>query len=187
MRLSAVEIGLGLVLAFGVMIWPDPLPLVKWGGLALGVGLIVWGAWGLQRDRASEVFVKTKWLPMWSLRLERADPWPLRRLIPLQEAVKIAYEQTHDTEAARVAESVNQDNVLGYYAHALFDGGSTLYGKHPPSRELEPIPGEENRRCRFSDDQSAIHRYAGDSNLYEDIHIKLSDLRRRIKELRELG
>ena len=187
MRMSAIEIGLGLLLAFGVMIWPDPLPLVKVGGLVLGAGLIVWGVWGLQRDRSNGVSVKTKWRPMWSLRFERADPWPLRRLIPMTEAVKIAYEQTRGYEAARYAESVNPDHVLSYYAHALFDGGSVLYGKHPPSRELEPIPDIENRRCRFSDDQSALQRHADDSNLYEDIHIKLSDLHRRIKELRALG
>jgi hypothetical protein len=107
--------------------------------------------------------------------------------VPFPEAALMAYEETRGTKAAAIAEGLNRDNVLGYYAHALFDGSTTLYGKHPPSRIIEPIPNEEKARCGFSDDQSALRRHGEDRNLYEDLQIRHSDLSRRIKELRELS
>ena len=112
---------------------------------------------------------------------EPDDPY-----IPLKEAATIAYEETRGTKAATIAEGLNRDHILGYYAYALFKG-STLYGKYPPSRKLEPVPKEEYGRCGFSDDYSSLRRHGEDQNLYEDLQIRRSDLLRRITELKDLS
>lgn len=104
--------------------------------------------------------------------------------VPLKEAATIAYEEMRGTKAGTIIEGLNKDDVLGYYAHALFNGKTTLYGNHPPSRKLEAIPNEEYGRCGFSDDQNALHRHGENRNLYENLQIKRSDLDRRIAELK---
>ena len=115
-----------------------------------------------------------------SLSVDDTDPY-----VSLHEAALTAYEETRGTKVATIAEGLNSDNVLGYYAHALFDGSTTLYGKHPPSRILEPIPNVERSRCGFSSDQSALRRHGVNRNLYEDLQIRRSDLLRRITELKD--
>ena len=105
-------------------------------------------------------------------------------LINLSEAVLIAYEETRGTKVATIAEGLNRDDILGYYAHALFDGKTTLYGNHPPSRKLEAVPNEEYGRCGFSDDKNALQRHGENRNLYENLKIKRSDVDRRIAELK---
>ncbi len=106
--------------------------------------------------------------------------------IDLHEAATVAYEETRGTKAATIAEGLTRDDILGHYAYALFKG-STLYGKHPPSRKLEPVPKEEYGRSGFSDDYSSLRRHGEDQNLYEDLQIRRSDLLRRITELKDLG
>lgn len=113
---------------------------------------------------------------------EGSDPY-----IPLKEAATIAYEETRGTKAAIIAEGPNPDDILGYYAYALFKGSTMLYGKHPPSRKLERVPKEEYGRCGFSDDYNSLRRHGKDRNLYEDLQIRRSDLSRRITELKDLG
>ncbi len=107
--------------------------------------------------------------------------------VPLKEAATTAYEETRGTKAAIIAEGLNRDDILGYYAYALFKGSKMLYGKHPPSRKLEPVPKEEYGRCGFSDDYSSLRRHGEDQNLYEDLQIRRSNLLRRITELKDLG
>jgi hypothetical protein len=41
--MSYVEVGIGIALTFAFLIWPSPPDPVKWGGLALGLGLIFHG------------------------------------------------------------------------------------------------------------------------------------------------
>ncbi len=113
---------------------------------------------------------------------EELDPY-----VSLKEAATIAYEETRGTKAATIAEGLNRDDILGYYAYALFKGSTILYGKHPPSRKLEPVPNDEYGRCGFSDDYSSLRRHGEDQNLYEDLQIRRSDLLRRITELKDLG
>ena len=107
-----------------------------------------------------------------------ADPY-----IPLKEAATIFYEETRGTRVAEIAERMTNGDVLGYYAHALFDGNTTLYGNYPPSRKLEAVPNEEYGRCGFSSDYNALRRWGRSQNLYEGLQIKRSDVDRRIAEL----
>ncbi len=109
---------------------------------------------------------------------------PSDSYISLEEAATIAYEETRGTRVAAIAERISDDNVLAYYAYALFNGTTTLYGNHPPSRKLEAIPNEERGRCGFSNDLQALRRHGKNRNLYENLQIKRSDLNRRIAELK---
>ena len=109
---------------------------------------------------------------------------PSDSYISLEEAATIAYEETRGTRVAAIAERISDDNVLAYYAYALFSGTTTLYGNHPPSRKLEPIPNEERGRCGFSNDLQALRRHGKNRNLYENLQIKRSDVNRRIAELK---
>lgn len=110
---------------------------------------------------------------------------PSDSYISLKEAATIAYEETRGTRVADIAERLSgDDNVLAYYAYALFSGTTTLYGNHPPSRKLEAIPNEERGRCGISNDLQALRRHGKNRNLYENLQIKRSDVERRISELK---
>ena len=143
---------------------PEIIELFQWG-LAAVIGLSVLGAYEFAKSRRNSPLVD-------------ADA-----LVPLKEAATIAYEETRGTRIAEIAERMTDGDVLGYYAHALFGGDTTLYGKHPPSRKLEAVPKEEYGRCGFSNDYSALRRHGKSRNLYEGLQVKRSDIDRRIAEL----
>ncbi len=184
--LGGIEIvGGGIVTAF-----PEFLP--QWVGfiaIAIGVGTIAFGVWGANRPRPAYYGVPTpdKWIWNWNVRVGATNLFPMGRIVSLHKAARIAYEKTHGTKAAEVAEKLNPDNVLEYYAHALFNGSTTLFGSRHPSTKLGVVPNDEYGRCGFNDDLSAIRRHGDDRNLYENIYIRRSDLRRLIKELRRLS
>jgi hypothetical protein len=105
-------------------------------------------------------------------------------LIALKEAATIAYEETRGTAVAGVAERMSGGDVLGYYAQALFNKNTTLYGTYPPSRKLEAVSNEESTGCVFSADYDALRRHNEFQNLYENLQIRRSDVDRRIAELK---
>jgi hypothetical protein len=61
-RYPRVEIGLGLITAFAVLIWPDMPDPIKWIGLTLGIAIFLWGMWGLRKE------AKIAWRPRVPLR-----------------------------------------------------------------------------------------------------------------------
>ncbi|MCH7935947.1 MAG: hypothetical protein IH994_02505 [Proteobacteria bacterium] len=158
----------------GVIADPKTLEALKWfavGFVALtSAGVFHFLAWRLSKRNFGQRKGTTN--------LD-SDPY-----VPLKEAATIAYEETLGTQVATVAEALNADDVLGYYAYALFDGKTTLYGNRPPSRKQEPIPNEEYGRCGIYDDYRVLRRPDGGRNLYENLQIKRSDLDRRIAELK---
>ena len=169
---TAVGLGIEVLAAVAILISP-------WLAIPIALGGAGVIAWGLYPEKIERVISKV--LPGQTLSQD-ADPY-----IPLKEAATIAYEETRGTQAATIAEGLNRDDILGYYAYALFKGSRMLYGKHPPSRKLEPVPKEEYGRCGFSDDYSSLRRLGEDQNLYEDLQLRRSDLLRRITELKDLG
>ncbi len=155
----------------GVIADPKLLEALQWGAVA-GVALVSAGVYNFVTWRLSKrrvVSVDT-------------DPY-----VPLRDAAVTAYEETRGTEAATIAEGLNRDDIVGYYAYALFKGDKMLCGKHPPSQKLELVPKEEYGRCGFSDDYRSLRRHGDNRNLYEDLQIRRSDLMRRIAELKDLG
>ena len=172
---AALFIALCIALGFGptdwaVLVLGTEEPLWVWAlrfVLIVGAGALFWFVF-ISRTKTSS-----------------NEPEPENEYIGMKEAATIAYEETRGTKAAEIAESVNRDDVLGYYAHALFNGTTTLYGTHPPSQKLEEIPNEEYGRCRFEDDYSSLRRHSEQRNIYENVQIKRSDLERRIQELKD--
>ena len=155
--------------------------IVFWAGIAVIAGAVVWGFWSHAQAKK-----QTRWLRMWDARFDRRDTWPYRRVVPMEEAARIAYEQTRDTLSAKAAER-DAESILGYYATALWDGVTNLYGVRPPSTKLELVPDIEANRCGFIDDGAAIKRHGAKEVLYDKLYFKKSDLRRRIKELKDIG
>lgn len=88
MRKSALGIGVGLVVAFGAMIWPEPWPVVKWGGLAIGLSVVAGSAIGLPRKRWPRG-APARW---WA----RLRPRPVERDVWLADALHYAAYGTWD-------------------------------------------------------------------------------------------
>lgn len=145
---------------------------IAWNFFNVGKGIKSWGKRLQEKSGKFDVRIAS----------QADDPFIL-----LHEAALMAYEETRGTRIAEIAEGFNLDNVLGYYARALFDGSTTLFGKYPPSRKLEPIPNTEKGKCIFSPDLKGLQRHGTSRNLYEDLQIKRSDILRRITELKDLS
>ena len=182
MRWNFIEIGVGTVLTFGILIWPDPLPLFRIGGFVVGVGLIAWGVIGTARDRKQKPPIP-KWRSMWSIDFRAQGIVPFRRLLPLGEAARIAYEKLRGTKVGRIAEGINRDDPIGYYLHALAGmDGVTIYGSRLPSTVLEPIAATELKSGSFVDGGSAFLQIYSDTPAFVNLAIKKVDLRQYIRE-----
>ena len=178
----------GVAIVVGGVMKPFPILLPQWVWVPLtGIGVltIVYGVFKPRRPSPAYYGVPSpdKWIWNWSAPIIFERAWPLSRIVPLKKAARLAYEATKGTEVARAAEAANFD-VLGYYCNALFDGSTTLLGNRPPSMKLEAIPDEESNRGGFTDNYSAFRRHGADKNLYEGIHIRRSDIRKRVKNMR---
>ena len=129
--------------------------------------------------------------PMWLFRLEY-DPTLrfIRRLIPLQDAARIAYAKTRGTKAALQAERPinNEAKVLMHYGHWLtMKGDIPVYGFCEPSRTIERIPNDRVRRDLISDDATRLTPTFKGATPYTGLAIERRDLRRKIPWIRSLG
>ena len=195
------------VLVRGVLLWLEQSHQVyvdRWIATMIGaiesvafqapswLGWTLAGAGGLLVMTIFEIAKHFGWLPLQSIARSREMTEQSSQsttvgsdaYVSLKQAATIAYEETRGTQAATIAEGLNRDYILGYYAHALFNDSVVLYGKHPPSRQLEPVPNEEVRRCSFSDDYNSLRRHGENRNIYEGLKIRRTDLWQRITELK---
>ena len=74
MRMSALGIGVGMMVAFGLMIWPEPWLAVNWSGFVVGLGLVAWSGIGLAREKRSRGAVARWWARLRRRPVER-DVW----------------------------------------------------------------------------------------------------------------
>ena len=94
-----IQIGVGVAVAFAVLIWPDLPELGKWAGLLVGLGLVVWGIRDLRSGRVENPYRIPFWLPAWRISFEgpfkfEADSlFPVMRLVSLRDAMPKIYEK----------------------------------------------------------------------------------------------
>lgn len=187
---------LSILIGFGLLavelaipqIWPTAPDLVwravLWGGSGFVLIGLLLGARELHKTNPSSA---GRWLPMWSIEFRPKSIYPYRRLIPLGEAARIAYEETRGTVTAMVAERMSdKGEVLRYYTHALtLLEGVTLYGVHPPSTKQEPVPASLLKSGVFTDDGSAFRHHHEKLPEYAELMILKADLRRYIRKAKK--
>jgi hypothetical protein len=108
-----------------------------------------------------------------------------RRLIPLQDAARIAYEETRGNLVGHVAESIMEqpERVLGYYMQAL-KKHALLFGKRPPSQQMEAIDSREIKGSGVDrlEQSAVIYRFGREGRpLYTDVAVRRKDLRGYIR------
>ena len=149
---------------------------VFWSAIATIIGATIWGVVGWIRDKSQKAPIP-KWMPMWRLRFEKQDTVPFRRLIPLEEAARIAYDQIRVPSqklnsmvlaVLRRIDGNEQENALSYVCQMLFNNPTIpLYGVHPPSTTFEEID-----EFMFSDNASELCEQYGGSNRYHCLAIR---------------
>ncbi|MEE9159843.1 MAG: hypothetical protein V3U60_15850 [Gammaproteobacteria bacterium] len=181
--------GLEIIGGAALTIWPA-LPIGVACGL-MGVGLltVIYGLWGIvekHRKPAPEAEVP-RWLQMWPFSVHFRDIFPFRRLIPLNEAARIAYERTQGTLAAAAAERpwAGTPDVVGYYATALAGQGDIpvyRFREHIP--KLKQIPRNTLPTGSFKDNATTFTQHGKQSPLYRHLVIKRLDSKPRIKAIK---
>ena len=162
--------------------WPELIPR------SVGIVLIFLGVitfihqW---RKGSYESLRSDRWVRMWDF--SRRDWLPFRKVIPIGEASRIAYEKLRHTKVEKKAEGLNKDNVLGYYYHALIGMDYVqIFGCRPPSTKIKPVLASELKgRGSFSDDGNSFTEYSEKKPKYEKLSIRKVDLNRYIKEHRD--
>jgi len=117
--------------------------------------------------------------------------------ISLREAARIAYEKNHDNLSAKAAEmdfgSMEAD-PLGWYAHALLgsnvdETGVSIFGCKPQLGYLTMIPRQEIYRHYLvvNENEALLQDRDTKRVKYDRLHIRKSDMKKRIKEISTWG
>ncbi len=191
---SKIEIGVGLVVAFAMVIWPDLPKLVMWSGLIVGVAIIFWGINDWRKSRKENPQSVPTWLLSWrfshngSWNFEFDGIWPFHRLIGLSKAAQQVYDATQDSVAGGMARGrlTGNKRLPGWYAHLLVGNGLIpMFGRRPHALHMVKIPDDNG--LQFSDDATALMNTFSDSPqvTFESLAIRVSDFKRRLRELKQ--
>ena len=154
-------------------LYPDAPTWVWVSFFVVGLALILLGIVML----AGSIIPKRDWL---------SANLPFRPLVPLNEAARIAYEETEGTLVGKAAERMLPDDTLGYFVYALADGQIPVYGIHPPSTKQRLIQATEFAGGLFVEDGEAYQLINNDAPLFKQLRIKRRDMRRRIREMKKM-
>jgi hypothetical protein len=115
--------------------------------------------------------------------------------VPMQEAATRAYEElreigsvwaaTADSFAGSPLGDTFAEGVLLYFVNAFVTQNITIYGKHSPSRKLEPIDSTEFKSGRFDGHGETFHHHGSKDPKYIDLSVKEGDLARAIEEMKQ--
>lgn len=193
--LATFVIAVCMALGFGPAVWADVVlgieqPLWVWMlrfALISGAVTIVWLVFISPAIRAGKIILTYHYRP------DDTDIVPLRRLIPLPEASRLAYEKLRGrTVNARKLPAKFADMKYGgaafpisWFGTALLGSGAIpLFGHHSPSTVLEIVPQRlVEASGHLSDDANSIKLYAENRPEYEGLFIKKADFNKRLKEI----
>jgi hypothetical protein len=115
--------------------------------------------------------------------------------VPMQEAATRAYETLRESRSvwAETADlfggsslgKTHSEGVLLYFANAFTTKNVPIYGKHMPSRKLEPIDPAEFRRGRFGENGGTFIYHTEKNPKYIDIAVKELDLAGAIERMKQ--
>lgn len=160
---------------------------------AVGLIFYVWTHWeDVKKWPGVARLIEHRWRLMWTLRLDRQDTWPIRKMAPLTTAAQHAYGRMHGTVIAEAAEreiSGDPANPPHWVAiHMITTLHLALYGRKPYSQKSELIDQTTLRQFRISDDLRRLEdpqwNDADSRVVYEDLQMKWSDVRRYVFEQR---
>ncbi len=184
---ATLLIAIALALSFGPDKWATAmLGLTGYGVWAaravlfLFALLLVWGAFLKPPiERGAAIWT-------WRFRPEDRDRWPWRRLVPLDVAARRAYEKSRGrTPSARqitaqAADTMSKGQPLSWFGYALLGEGTIpVYGRHPPSTQLEIIPTQMIKGGAALSDDVKTSKRSG----HTDLAIKRVDFKRRLREI----
>lgn len=187
---QAAQAGLGILSFVAAMTIKELSELQFWALVTAGAALVTYAIFGFLFSRQGEI--KFIWLPMMKLHPSRDNLFPFRRALLIKDAAQIAYDKTHNTglgiTAQRWAVDRPTGDELSTYAHYFKDlEGYTLYGKRPPSNVYQVIPTSRMSSLWFTDTLNGLkHAGAQEKAQYTDVAVTRADLKRFIKEAKEL-
>ncbi len=108
--------------------------------------------------------------------------------ISLFEGARLAYERLKGTLWSNAAERLSlprnsPEGILDYMAVALSQD-SPIYGRRPPSTQLERIDEREFKRGTITGGGKVLGQYGESSPAYLDLAIERRELRRAIKRMK---
>jgi len=113
------------------------------------------------------------------------------RLIPIQEAARIGFEEAERLEIEDAISSIHQPlgDKLSWFQYAfLCDENIELFGRKVPSRRLRFIPVDDRRRLKpHSNRNELVSEFASETLVYTDVAVTRSGLRRYLRMLRRLS
>ena len=187
-----IIIGGGAVGIVGGLVKPYPQLIPEWIWIfvvLISVATMMYGFFVVGRPKPAYYSTPKPdaWIWNWQIRFQGNYILPLSRLTPLKECARVAYEKTRDSNAAKMAERQpdGREGILSWYAHALTKrGDTTLYGKKPPATKYEVVPNENMGKYHFVESLSAVAYHGKTKWEYEDLRLKRSELRRKIKDIK---
>ena len=127
------------------------------------------------------------WANVLSDVLERAHIRTLSlsgRMIPLNEAARLAIEGTRNTLGMQMIAQLSADRALGHMALFIIKNGIPVYGVRPPFVAISRVPSVTILNGALSDDGMEIVNRLWPGKRYTNLLIRKRDFRRRMKEIR---
>ena len=164
----------------------------------LGYHPEVWLAFKVAQIYPSVSFTSTLWIIagviallvyVLEVRLNLVENISFSKKIPLLEASRKAYENTHEFLAERFAEEMGT-NPLEWYACALIGQNDIpLFGIKPFQKIVRQVPPNEmpGYHIYIRDGASFLKAYSRDEPSYTGLCINKSDLKKQIKEIKSWG
>ncbi len=149
-----VAIGTGLGLAVVAYFLPTLVPTMPQSvaivGVAVGVGLFLWGLWPLVAPRLGA-----------------------SRLIPIKDAARSVLEDCEGTAFGRWVNHTMGRKSIGYYINCFHSHGYTLYGKEGDSSKLRAIPGHKMSSMFFRNDDNNLFMLGDKSEpVFSDVSVE---------------
>jgi hypothetical protein len=133
-----------------------------------------------------------RWIFTWKRSEGGYDLFPFRRLIALRAAASYAYQKTRNSRVAAIFESPTPSGKsvpLDMYAQALVGPqyDINLYGMRLPFSIIEKVSKDTVVQCGIAKDGDALIPYGRQEPVYDDLHIKHVDFKKRLRQIRRLA
>ena len=176
------------------------VPQAEWLGVTLyviGGGLLVAGLVSLYFVSLKQIFFRNNFIFTWAYWPDDRDFVPIRPLVQLAEASRIAYERMRGRSERRrnitadvsdIKFSDGSSQPISWFSYALTRRPAiAVFGVHPPSTLLEKLPPSLVENGVFSDDGTSIKRSGEADWQFINLQIKLRDFRRGLRKIKTMG
>lgn len=112
--------------------------------------------------------------------------FPMLRLVPLQHAAQLAYNETRRGVVSQVLDRLDRLGLEDMANAVTMADNTPLYGYREPFAVRELIPDEFIKTGRFSSDGSEVYDQFDKEKRYKGLLMRRRDMKRNLKQMKKV-